>query len=53
MPRVLIEDGDAPSGEDGRRAVAALVAAHVSDESGHRAVLLDAELHSERVFPWA
>ncbi len=56
MPRVLralIEDGDAPSGEDGRRAVAALVAAHVSDESGHRAVLLDAELPSERVFPWA
>jgi len=56
MPRVLralIAGDDIPSGEHGRLAVAALVAAHVSDENGHRTVRLDDNLPLERVFPWA
>jgi predicted dehydrogenase len=42
-----------PSGEDGRLAVACLVAAHLSDEQGHRPVIIGAELPRERTFPWA
>jgi predicted dehydrogenase len=43
-----------PTGEDGRLAVAALVAAYVSDESGHRMVAIDSgALPVERRFPWA
>jgi myo-inositol 2-dehydrogenase / D-chiro-inositol 1-dehydrogenase len=56
MPRVLralITGDDIPSGEQGRMVVAALVAAHVSDEDAHRAVRLDSNLPNERVFPWA
>ncbi len=56
MPRVLqalIGGEDIPSGKDGRLVVAALVAAHVSDESGHVAVRLDEKLPLERMFPWA
>ncbi len=56
MPRVLralIGGADIPSGEHGRLAVAALVAAHVSDENEHKSVRLDEKLPSKRVFPWA
>ena len=56
MPRVmqaLIDGDDIPDGEQGKMVVAALVAAHVSDENGHRSVQLDNNLPRERVFPWA
>jgi predicted dehydrogenase len=50
----LLNDGNPPTGEDGRLAVAALVAAYVSDESGHTAARLeDSQLPLDRVFPWA
>ena len=50
----LLDDDDPPTGEDGRMAVAALVAAYVSDENGHIPVSLgDSALPLDRVFPWA
>jgi predicted dehydrogenase len=50
----LLKEEDAPGGEDGRLAVAVLVAAYFSDENGHLPVRLDDErLPGERVFPWA
>ncbi len=50
----LLNGQNPPSGEDGRLAVQALVAAYLSDEQGHRSVKI-AETNScrERVFPWA
>ncbi|MBC8548949.1 MAG: Gfo/Idh/MocA family oxidoreductase [Candidatus Brocadiales bacterium] len=43
-----------PSGEDGRLALAALIAAYFSDENGHRPVSLkEVETSKERIFPWA
>ncbi len=49
----LLTDGDVPSGEDGRLAVATLVAAYASDEAGHVSIPIDAALPLERKFPWA
>ena len=50
----LLHDKNPPTGEDGRLAVAVLVAAYVSDENGHVPVRLDdPNLPRERVFPWA
>jgi len=50
----LLRGSDYPSGEDGRLAVAALVAAYVSDEEGHRTMRLDTdELPRDRRFAWA
>jgi predicted dehydrogenase len=50
----LLNDGDVPTGEDGRLAVAALVAAYVSNENGHSAVDIDdMQSHRQLVFPWA
>ena len=50
----LLHDEDPPSGEDGRLAVAALVAAYVSDENGHIPVRLDdSHLPLDRTFPWS
>jgi predicted dehydrogenase len=50
----LLNGGDFPSGEHGRLAVAVLVAAYVSHESGHRPVAVtDASLPRERRFAWA
>jgi len=50
----LLKDENPPTGEDGRLAVAALVAAYVSAENGHVPVRVDdARLPQERVFPWA
>ena len=50
----LLDDKNPPTGEDGRLAVAVLVAAYVSHENGHVPVRLDdADLPRERVFPWA
>jgi predicted dehydrogenase len=43
-----------PTGEDGRLAVAVLVAAYLSDERGHVPIDLDRDdLPADRVFPWA
>jgi predicted dehydrogenase len=52
--QALLTDANPPSGEDGRLALQALVAAYLSDEQGHRSVKI-AETDSclERVFPWA
>lgn len=47
----LIAGRDYPTGEEGRTAVATLVAAHLSNESGHRPVELD-DLPREREFPY-
>lgn len=50
----LLADEEYPSGEDGRLAVAALVAAYISNEEGHRSVSLEeVSKYRERVFPWA
>lgn len=51
--KALLRDGNPPSGEDGRLALAALVAAYVSNENGHLPVPVAGNLPSERVFPWA
>ncbi len=51
--KALIEDKDYPDGNAGRQAVAVLVAAHLSDQSEHRTILLNHELPSELRFPWA
>ena len=50
----LLNDKNPPTGEEGRLAVTALVAAYVSDEHGHVPVRLDdPDLPRDRVFPWA
>ena len=49
----LVGGRDYPTGEDGRAAIQALVAAYVSDEEGHRAVGCDGRLPADRKFPWA
>ena len=52
--RSLLNRSDYPSGEDGRLAVAVLVAAHLSHERGHIAIDLERdELPRSREFPWA
>jgi predicted dehydrogenase len=43
-----------PTGEEGRLAIQALVASHVSDENGHQPISLSSpDLPRVRVFPWA
>jgi hypothetical protein len=50
----LIQEGDHPTGEQGRLAVATLIAGYVSNEEDHRTVRIDdAELPRDRRFPWA
>ena len=50
----LIQGGEAPTGEDARLALRALVGAYVSHERGHVCVPLDdSALPLDRVFPWA
>jgi predicted dehydrogenase len=50
----LLNDRNPPTGEDGRLAVATLVAAYTSHESEHRAISLqEVEKHRTRSFPWA
>ncbi len=52
--QALLEEADYPTGAQGRLAVAALVAAYLSDETGHVPVELSAaESHAAREFPWA
>ena len=50
----LLNDKNPPTGEDGRLAVAVLIAAYISNENGHIAVRPgDGNLPVDRVFPWA
>ena len=49
----LLAGENYPTGEDGRQAVAALVASYVSAESDGRAVRVDGNLPSDRTFSWA
>ncbi len=50
----LLNNADVPTGEDGRLALAALVAAYVSNENDHRSVdVEDMSAYRQRVFPWA
>ena len=49
----LVGSRVAPSSENGRAAVAALVGAYLSNENGHRPVRLDGDLPLRRVFQWA
>jgi predicted dehydrogenase len=50
----LLGNTNPPRGEDGRFAVAALVAAYVSDEEGHRPVKIEeTRKFQTRTFPWA
>lgn len=50
----LIRENNYPSGEEGRLAVATLVAAYCSHEQGHKPVITDEEnLPVTREFPWA
>lgn len=49
----LLKDMNPPSGEHGKLAIAALVAAYQSNEAGHRAVPIDINLDQKRRFPWA
>ncbi len=51
--KALIAESNYPTGEDGRDAVAILVAAHVSNENGHVAISLDEHLPRARSFSWA
>jgi predicted dehydrogenase len=52
--KALLSQKDFPTGQEGRLAVATLVAAYVSNENGHGPVpLADVEAHAGRVFPWA
>ncbi len=50
----LLQGDNFPSGEDGRSALAVLVAAYESDENEHNPVRLDDDsLPHDRIFPWA
>lgn len=50
----LIHKDNYPTGEDGRLAIATLVAAYCSNEQGHKSVIIDEEnLPETREFPWA
>jgi predicted dehydrogenase len=49
----LLGEGDFPTGEHGRLAVATLVAAYLSHEQGHAVVKVDDRLPRDREFPWA
>jgi predicted dehydrogenase len=51
--RAVLADGSYPDGDSGRHAVAALVAANLSGESGGRPVALDKGLPLEQKFMWA
>lgn len=50
----LINENNYPNGEDGRLAIATLVAAYCSNEHGHKPVIIDEESQPvSREFPWA
>ncbi len=50
----LLEGKNYPTGEEGRLALATLVAAYVSNENGHAPIRVhDPKLPHDRIFPWA
>lgn len=49
----MLNGGNAPSGQDGRSAIASLVAVYMSAENGNMPVKLNGQLLRDRVFPWA
>jgi predicted dehydrogenase len=50
----LLSNTNPPTGEDGRLAVAALVAAYISNEDGHRPVKLEeTRKYRTQTYPWA
>ena len=52
--QALLAGEDVPTGEDGRSAVATLIAAYISSENGGLVVeVVDGNLPEDRVFPWA
>jgi len=51
--RAMLADGSYPDGDSGRHAVAALVAANLSGESGGRGIALASGLPHKRTFAWA
>jgi predicted dehydrogenase len=52
--QALVQGENYPDGDDGRLAVAVLVAAYLSHERGHLTIDLDRDaLPLDRVFPWA
>ena len=51
--RAMLSGGVYPTGENGRHAVAALVAANLSGENGGRTIALGSSLSIERKFMWA
>jgi predicted dehydrogenase len=52
--QALLARNDYPTGEQGRLAVATLVAATLSDEHEHRGVTVrEVFQHQDRIFPWA
>ncbi len=51
--KALLDDARRVSGQDGRKVIEALVAAHESAERGSVPVFLDSRLNRSRVFPWA
>ncbi len=51
--QALISDLNSVSGQDGRQAIAPIVAAYQSAESGSIPVRLNSTLDRSRVFPWA
>lgn len=51
--KALLAGEDYPTGEDGRQAVATLIAGYLSAEHEGRAISVDGSLPADRSFPWA
>lgn len=51
--KALLNGENYPTGEEGRLAVATLVAAYISHENGHIPVQIQEKLPVDRIFPWA
>jgi predicted dehydrogenase len=49
----LIHEINYPTGEEGRLAIATLVAAYCSHEQNHKSIIIDNDLPVNREFPWA
>jgi D-serine deaminase-like pyridoxal phosphate-dependent protein len=50
----LLQSENFPTGQQGRQALAVLIAAYVSNENGHIPLeLSSAKLSRDRTFPWA
>jgi predicted dehydrogenase len=51
--KALLDGENYPTGQQARQALAALVAAYVSNDNGNRAIYVDGELPEDTIFPWA